>query len=127
VAGTTVLLASFNVKTLVPDCTDVVNVAVTVVVGETPVALAAGVWPLTTGGAAAPIVMFTEALLLFAVPSLARYVNESDPLYPVVGVYVNDPSAFSVNVPCAGPVTKLAVSLFDSASVSLASTPTFAR
>ena len=39
------------------------------------------------------------------------------------GVNVNEPFAFSVTVPCAGPATRTAVSGLPSLSVSLPSTP----
>ena len=39
------------------------------------------------------------------------------------GTYVNEPSPFSVRLPCVVPVTNAAVSGSPSGSVSLASTP----
>ena len=55
--------------------------------------------------------------------SFATYVNESAPLKFAFGTYENEPSAFSVRVPCNGPVTRLAVSESPSTSVSFPSTP----
>ena len=56
---------------------------------------------------------------------MTLYVKLSAPLYPVARVYEKLPSAFSVNVPCAGCVTggRATDSGSPFASVSLASTP----
>src|SRR5258705_411869 len=50
-------------------------------------------------------------------------MNVSTPLKPGAGTYSNDPSAFSVSVPCAGGVPRTAVSDSPSGSRSLTSTP----
>ena len=46
----------------------------------------------------------TVAVLESTVPSLALNVNESGPVYPALGVYVNA-GADPLNVPCPGPAT----------------------
>jgi len=55
--------------------------------------------------------------------SLTLYVNMSSPQKPSFGVYVNEPSGFSVSVPFKGSVTTFAVSGLPSGSVSFAKTP----
>jgi hypothetical protein len=50
VPGTELLLASLRTNVIVPDWTDSLNVAVTVVMTDTPVAPLAGVRELTVGG-----------------------------------------------------------------------------
>src|SRR5262245_7833692 len=68
-------------------------------------------------------VIDTAAFPENVMPSFARYTNPSGPRYPAVGVYVKEPSGFSVNCPCATLVTSAAVSGSLSASVSFSSTP----
>jgi hypothetical protein len=73
---------------------------------------------------------FTELTVILAVatfesvPLLALYVKESEPWKFAAGVYVKEPSAFSVKeLAFAGPVTSTAVSPVCGGSVSLPSTP----
>jgi hypothetical protein len=65
----------------------------------------------------------TVAVFPSAVPSFAVYVKVSLPVYPEAGVYVNDPSALRVRVPCAGSVTFIAVRGSLLASESFPRTP----
>jgi len=62
--------------------------------------------------------MFTVAVLLFSKPSLALYVKLSVRVSLPSWIYVNVPSGFNVRVPCEGFVTKTAVKVLFSASVS---------
>src|SRR5436189_296450 len=81
-------------------------------------------WPLATGASfTAVTAMLTVATPESAVPSLAMYVKLSVPLNTASGVYSNEPSRFSVSVPCIGPSTINAVSGSLSVSVSLTNTP----
>ena len=59
------------------------------------------------------------------VPSLplAWYVKESVPTKLAAGVYVNEPSALRLRMPCAGPEASTAVTGWPLADTLLASTP----
>src|SRR5690348_16446277 len=48
----------------------------------------------TGGPSTAVTLIVTVAVLLLSDPSLARYVNVSEPVNPAVGVYVKPPFAF---------------------------------
>lgn len=76
-----------------------------------------------SGAESALTVMRTLTVLLTAAPSEARYVNESDPVYPEVGTYVTFFVAGStVAVPCDGLDCSSTVRTSPSTSVSFAST-----
>ena len=69
------------------------------------------------------ITIVTVATFESRAPSLALYVKLSVPLKLAAGVYAKLPSALSVSVPFAGPLTSAAVCVALSTSVSFASTP----
>ena len=56
-------------------------------------------------------------------PSETVYSNESVPVKPAFGAYVNEPSSLKVNAPCVGWLIRMGVKASPSASVSLPNRP----